>query len=94
MSERIADELDATRGDESEWKKEPANIEVRTTGSSQVVSFRMPPEEFDAMTEALSLSGQSVSEFVRSAIQLRLMAGKVFHAIQTKLNGAPHKFRD
>lgn len=81
MNEHLADELDAKQGDESQWSQEPVEIQVKPT-ASQVVSFRMPGDEFDAMVEAAAASGQSISEFARDAIKLRLAAQTAFQAIR------------
>jgi hypothetical protein len=58
------------RDDPEEWGEEE-NIEVRPRRSS-VVSFRLPPEEFAVLEQAVAQTGESLSEFIRSALALRL----------------------
>ncbi|MFN2490356.1 MAG: ribbon-helix-helix protein, CopG family [Actinomycetota bacterium] len=67
----MAEELYEHRHDEGEWEDEPAEVEVKPKATS-VVSFRLPTEELDALEEAAERAGESVSEFVRKALALRL----------------------
>jgi hypothetical protein len=66
-----SDDLYAHRNDPDEWANEPDQIEVRNTRTS-VVSFRVPAEELEALTEAARKAGETLSEYIRSAIQLRV----------------------
>lgn len=81
MTEELANELDASRGDESLWKREAAEVEVRPSGS-QVVSFRMPNDEFDQLMEDAASSGESISEYIRGAIRLHHLATAHVHISQ------------
>jgi Arc/MetJ-type ribon-helix-helix transcriptional regulator len=69
--QQLARGLEATRDDPEEWSDEPASVVVRPT-RSQVVSFRLPLEELEQLTEAVDESGESLSEFIRGAIEMRL----------------------
>lgn len=64
-------ELRAHRDDPDEWSEEAVAIEVRPSRST-VVSFRLPSEEFHALHGAAQRAGESLSEFIRSALSLRL----------------------
>ena len=66
-------ELEATRDDPGEWSDEAVAITVRPQ-RSQVVSFRLPAEELDKLTQAVEGSGESLSEFVRTSIAMRIEA--------------------
>jgi hypothetical protein len=66
----LAAELESTRDDVGEWSEERAEIEVRPN-RSQVVSFRLPVDELEMLTSAAELAGESVSEFIREAIESR-----------------------
>lgn len=72
MSERnLANELWEHRNDPDEWDEEAVEIEVRPRRSS-VVSFRLPSEELDEVERAATSSGETVSEFIRNALRIRL----------------------
>lgn len=65
------EELHEHRDDPGEWDEEAEAIEVRPT-RSEVVSFRLPADELDRVEEAAAHAGESLSEFVRKALALRL----------------------
>lgn len=68
-------ESEASRQDpDAHWEEQPAIVKVKPSGS-EVVSFRIPVEELDRLEEAASAAGQTISQFVRATIALRL-AGK------------------
>jgi hypothetical protein len=67
----LARELEATRDDPGEWNDEPMEVRIRPQ-RSQVVSFRLPAEELDRLTQAVEQSGESLSEFVRTSIAMRI----------------------
>ena len=69
--EKLADELERTRDDEGEWSNEPVEIEVRPT-RTQVVSFRLPLEELEQLAAAAGLVGETLSEYIRGAIEVRV----------------------
>lgn len=71
MTEQGADELFDHRNDPDEWDDEPVEIDVRPTGS-EVVSFRLPSDELDRVMEAAQAAGESLSQFVRGALSVRL----------------------
>lgn len=69
----LARELYESRNDPEEWGEEAEEIEVKPRRSS-VLSFRLPPEELDALERAMEQTGESFSEYVRGALALRLHA--------------------
>jgi predicted DNA-binding protein len=69
--QELASELEATRDDPGEWGSEPVEIEVQPA-RSQVVSFRLPLDELENLTGIAEATGETVSEFIRGAIELRI----------------------
>ncbi len=65
------EELHAHRHDAGEWEEKPTQVAVRSPQSA-VVSFRMPPDEFEALASAAEEIGQTLSEYIREAIQFRI----------------------
>jgi Ribbon-helix-helix protein, copG family len=59
------------RNDDGEWSDEVEEIEVRPR-RTEVVSFRLPSEELDRLESVAEAAGESLSQFVRNAIQMRL----------------------
>jgi Ribbon-helix-helix protein, copG family len=59
------------RHDAGEWEDEAEAIEVRPSKSA-VLSVRLPREILDTLEDTAAASGQSLSEFVRAAIEHRL----------------------
>jgi hypothetical protein len=59
------------RDDTDEWTDEAEQIDVRSP-VTHVVSFRIPAEEIEQLTECARLSAESVSEYVRKAIAIRM----------------------
>lgn len=48
-----------------------AKKEVRTESDRMpLVSFRLPPEEYDSLQKVAAVSGESVSELVRNAVTI------------------------
>lgn len=66
-----AKELLEHRDEPGEWNDEPESVTVKPSGS-EVVSFRLPAGEVDALTDAAEANGETVSEFIRKALALRL----------------------
>lgn len=66
-----ADELYQHRHDPDEWEEEPEQIEVRPARSS-VLSVRLPRDEFVALEAAAAELGETVSQYVRTALAMRL----------------------
>lgn len=82
MSEKdVVKELWESRNDPEEWSEEAVDIEVRPRRSS-VVSFRLPPEEFDALERAMARTGESLSEFIRTALARRLRRDPIRSTIE------------
>jgi Ribbon-helix-helix protein, copG family. len=74
MSERemrLAEELERTRDDAGEWGEERVQIDVRPA-RSQVVSFRLPLGELEELTGMAEAAGETVSDFIRRAIEFRI----------------------
>lgn len=72
MSERdAAKELWEHRNDPGEWSEEVEEIEVKPRRSS-MVSLRLSAEDFAALEQAMEQTGESLSEYVRKAINLRI----------------------
>ena len=65
------EELHAGRDDPDEWDEEPAAVRVRPTTTS-VVSFRMPRSELDRLQSIAGARGESISDFVRDSIRVRI----------------------
>jgi hypothetical protein len=80
----LVKELHAHRNDPEEWSEETEDIEVRPSGS-EVVSFRLPSEELDALAEASKEAGESLSEYVRKAIAVRLHGIAIGPVVQVSL---------
>ena len=66
-----AEELHAGRDDPDEWDEEPAAVHVRPTTTS-VVSFRMAHSELDRLQSIAGARGESISDFVRDCIRVRI----------------------
>lgn len=67
----LVEEIWKHRDDPEEWGEEAKDIRSRPSRSS-VVSFRLPIEELDAVEEAAAQNGESVSQYIRGALALRL----------------------
>lgn len=65
-------ELEARADDPEEWEEEPDEISVQTRTRTEVVSFRLPCHELDEVAEAAEAAGESLSEYVRGALDMRL----------------------
>jgi hypothetical protein len=67
----LAVRLHARRGESGDWDDTP--IEARVQPQRAVVtSLRLPVEEFVAVQSAAKSAGQTVSDFIRSAIATKL----------------------
>lgn len=71
QSRAKVEDLYEHRHDSGEWEDEPTQIEVRSPRSA-VVSFRMPPDEFESLTAAAERTGERLSQYIRAAIQMRV----------------------
>ena len=70
-SEEFAKQLEQESEDDALWEQEPVPVERRPNRTS-VLSLRLPTTEFHALLKAARGSGESVSEYVRKAIAMRL----------------------
>lgn len=81
MNERRARELHEHRDDSEEWEDEASAIDSRPSGS-QVVSFRVPTEEFELLQKGLGTTGEKLSEYIRKAIAVRLHGVPIGPAVE------------
>jgi hypothetical protein len=77
----LAAELKAHRGDPGEWSETPVPAEIRAQ-RAVVTSVRLPVSEFLAIQKAAKAGGQTVSEFIRSAVAQRLRRPLLVNALQ------------
>lgn len=75
----MAAELQARRDEVAEW--EPVEVE-KSMQRGVLTSFRLPALEFVALQKAAQASGETLSEFIRSAVALRLHGKPVPTAVQ------------
>jgi hypothetical protein len=69
--EELATELLQHRSDEGEWGEEAVSIKRRPS-RTEVVSVRIPSSDLDLIEELAEQVGESISDFIRGAIALRL----------------------
>jgi hypothetical protein len=69
------------RDDPGEWEEEAAVIEVRPN-MTEVVSFRIPSDELDRLEEAATVEGESLSEYIRKALALRMHGMPIGPAVE------------
>ena len=81
------EELWEHRHDPEEWSEEAVEIESRPTGST-VVSFRLPWEEYETLEDAASATGESLSEFIREAVRIRLQGIAAVAFVEMTYGGA------
>jgi Ribbon-helix-helix protein, copG family len=80
-TERDAQEMLDHRDDPGEWSDEAESVEVKPS-RSEVISFRLPSEELDALEVAAAGTGETISEFVRRALALRLYGEPIGPSIE------------
>lgn len=66
----LAESFQKRRNDPARLEKPAVKVEVKRP-TSQVVSFRMPEEEFLGLMEAVEASGQTLTDYVREAVRMR-----------------------
>lgn len=84
MSDKLlndAEEILEHRDDEGEWEEDPEQFDVRPS-RSEAVSFRLPVEEMDALEEAAVKNGESLSEYLRKSLALRLHGMPIGPAVE------------
>lgn len=84
---KLAEELYEHRNDPGEWGEEAEQIEVKPRRSS-VLSFRLPPEELDALERDMERTGETLSEYIRTALALRLHRGNLAEAMAGMMSGS------
>jgi hypothetical protein len=67
----LAVQLHTRRNDPAEWEPTPVRADV-SPRRAVVTSVRMPVAEFLALQKAAGAAGQTVSDYVRTAIAMRL----------------------
>lgn len=77
----LAAKLHARRGESADWDDMPVDA-VIAPQRGVVTSLRLPLREFVEIQTAARNAGQTVSEFIRSAIALRLHASVLVNAVQ------------
>jgi hypothetical protein len=71
MTEELANQLEQEVSDDADlWTQEPVTIEARPARTS-VLSLRLPTKEFHTLLRAARAAGESVSQYVRTAIAMR-----------------------
>ncbi len=71
---KLAQELYEHRNDPGEWCEEAEEIEVKPRRSS-VLSFRLPPEELDALERDTARTGETLSGYIRRLLPPHASAG-------------------
>jgi hypothetical protein len=84
--EELATELLEHRNDKGEWGEEAVPIKRRPS-RTEVVSVRIPSSDLDLMEELAGQAGESISDFIRGAIALRLH-GQVMDPVLGFASGA------
>jgi len=84
----LAAKLYAHRNDPDEWDETPVQAEIHPQ-RAVVTSVRLPVAEFIAVQKAAKAAGQTVSEFVRSAIAMRLRERVLVNAVQIATGSSP-----
>lgn len=69
--EQLAERLFSERNDPGAWEQKASDVKVRQP-VSEVLSVRVPSDVLDSVEEAARVLGESISEFVRGAILLKL----------------------
>lgn len=83
----LAAKLYAGRNEAGDWDEKSIEAQVQPH-RAVVTSLRLPVDEFTAVQKAAKISGQTVSEFIRAAIGIRLRGGVRLNALQIS-TGAP-----
>jgi Ribbon-helix-helix protein, copG family len=84
--EELAAELLKHRSDKGEWDEEAVSIK-RKPSRTEVVSVRIASSDLDRIEELADQAGESVSDFIRGAIALRLR-GQVMDPVLGFASGA------
>lgn len=69
--EELAAELLEHRDDKGEWGEEAVSIK-RSSSRTEVVSVRISSSDLDLIEDLADQAGESISDFIRGAIALRL----------------------
>jgi hypothetical protein len=77
----LATELEAKRRDPTQWEEKAVQADIRPA-RAVVTSVRLPIAEFAAIQKAARESGQTVSDFIRGAVTMRLRQAVRISAVQ------------
>lgn len=80
-SEKMAKELYDHRNDPAEWSGHAVEAEV-AKAPTEVVSFRLPPEELTALEQAAERVGETLSQYIRGALAIRLHGTAIGPAVE------------
>lgn len=83
----LAKEVFDNRREPGAWSDEAEVIEARPSRTA-VVSCRLPLEEFEVLLQAAQEAGETLSDYVRTAIALRRQGGVPPSGIRTSSFGA------
>jgi hypothetical protein len=86
--EELAAELFEHRSDKDEWGEEAVPIKRRPS-RTEVVSVRIPSSDLDLIEERAEQVGESISDFIRGAIAVRLH-GQGMDPVLGFASGAEH----
>ena len=86
----LAARLYAQRHESAEWEDTPVDADVQSN-RAVVTSLRLPVQEFVAMQKAAKSSNQTVSEFIRNAIAMKLRGNVTVNAVQVATGSAEAK---
>jgi hypothetical protein len=84
--EELAADLYEHRNDEGEWGDEAVPIKAKPS-RTEVVSVRIPSSDLDLIEDLAEEAGESISDFIRGAIALRLR-GQVMDPVVGFASGA------
>jgi hypothetical protein len=105
--QQLASELYERRGDPDEWEDTPTKVKVQPA-RNEVVSFRLPSDQLNLIEDLADQAGQSISEFLRSAVLAYVRgetmtpvldvqaggSGRLQLTIRTPLPGSGHTYTD
>jgi hypothetical protein len=90
--EELIKQLAEHQDDPEEWENEPADVVVRAK-TSHVISFRVSLEELEEITTSAEHAGETLSEFIRSAVALRIKGRPIGPAVEVMSGGGTLRVR-
>src|SRR5438094_871431 len=73
-----------------EW--EEVEVEVRPRGT-EVVSFRLPSQEVSGLIEAAQKAGETLSEYIRGALAIRMLGTPIGPVVELNTSGGQLRIR-